>query len=249
MLSKLVGVPRGARDQGRRHEKPTAPSVIAEGCHLGCSPWGHVHVLLDSLVLCLCICVCVSDVTTFGPVYTRKKEKRSPPLRHPEPASWAVRWFGIFTTPEADKRWGRRGLYVEKRGDTSLGGGSREDGAARPAVSPPAASPEPRFHKTLQSRGARAQFSPSPKRSVLHHRRTEPGSQLRKPGWPCLLERLGPRLPCSPATLTGSTGRPCQGPPALRMQTIDAVMVKHASVRRSPRLPEPVRSRRCPGGD
>lgn len=77
--------------------------------------------------------------------------------------------------------------------------------------------------------------------------------------WVCTSR--GP-LDLLPATSTGPTGRPCQGPSALRMQMINAIIVKHASVHRSPRLPEPVSSRRhcqaeipspafcrCPGGE
>lgn len=44
---------------------------------------------------------------------------------------------------------------------------------------PPADSPKPRFHKTLKSWGARSQFSPGHKCSVLYHMWTEAGW----PGW------------------------------------------------------------------
>lgn len=127
LLSKSVGV-RGAPGTPGRREKPTAPSLIAEGRRLGHSPRGQVQVLLDLSVLRLCTCICVFDVTTSGSVYAQKKEKQPPPLCPPGPASCVGPAFsGLrFPLPRRQKSGRGGGDFTprpgvsEKHGEASL---------------------------------------------------------------------------------------------------------------------------------
>lgn len=127
LAEQVGGRPGGARGHGRRREKPTAPSLIAEGRRLGHSPRGHVQVLLDLSVLRLCTCICVFDVTTSGSVYAQKKEKQ-PPLCPPGPASCVGRAFSGLRFPLPRRQTSGRGGgdftprpgVSEKHGEASL---------------------------------------------------------------------------------------------------------------------------------
>lgn len=128
LAEQVGGRPGGAREHGRRLEKPTAPSLIAEGRRLGHSPRGHVQVLLDLSVLRLCTCICVFDVTTSGSVYPQKKEKQPPPLCPPGPASCVGRAFSGLGFPLPRRQTSGRGGgdftprpgVSEKHGEASL---------------------------------------------------------------------------------------------------------------------------------
>lgn len=134
LAEQVGGRPGGARGHGRRREKPTAPSPIAEGRRLGHSPRGHVQVLLDLSVLRLCTCICVFDVTTSGSVYAkRKKNNHHRSALRGRPRVWAVRslvWD--FHYPEGRRAVGAAGTLhraLESARSTekppSRGGGSR----------------------------------------------------------------------------------------------------------------------------